>query len=298
MEFILSQNLEAILPATIDFNYEELKTELAGRLVAYKGLVVSEDGIKDAKKDRAALNALSKAIDDKRKDVKNACLKPYEDVERKAKELVGMIGEAITNIDDQVKAFSDKEKDDKLKSITHFYRDNIGDLSAIVPLEKILPDKWANAGTALISITREIMDSITKIRNDLGIIEKMSAEFAPQITDVYLKTLDMSAALLEKNRLEEQQRLLKARKVAQDAPTQPSAEVVMEVDAAEETLATEAPRLIPDDTSAKSLAENSYGVEYTKDVDVRFYATTDAFRKEMKALTEKHGIKYGRINNG
>ena len=48
-------SLEA-LPKTIDFNFEELKTQLANSLELYTGLVVTEDGIKSAKEDRAKLN--------------------------------------------------------------------------------------------------------------------------------------------------------------------------------------------------------------------------------------------------
>lgn len=57
MEFVMGNSLEA-LPKTIDFNFEELKTQLASSLELYTGLVVTEDGIKSAKEDRAKLNKL------------------------------------------------------------------------------------------------------------------------------------------------------------------------------------------------------------------------------------------------
>lgn len=295
MEFILTQNLEAILPQTIDFNFEQLKSDLDERLVKYKSMVVSEDGIKDAKKDRANLNKLSQALDGKRKDIKAACLKPYEDVERKTKELTGMIGEAISNIDNQVKVFDEQKKEEKYKAITHFYTTNIGDLSDLVPLHKILPDKWANAGTTLISVTQEIAGSIAKIRNDLGIIEKMSLDFSQQITDVYLKTLDMSAALAEKTRLEEQQRILEARKAEQERQREAERQAAIDIVPVEEVADIEPHKAVVIDGNSEPTEFIGREVEQTKDIDVRFYATTDAFRREMKALTEKHVIKYGRV---
>ena len=52
MEFVMGDSLER-MPATIDFNFEQLKVELSSSLAAYTGLVVTEDSIKGAKEDRA-----------------------------------------------------------------------------------------------------------------------------------------------------------------------------------------------------------------------------------------------------
>ena len=68
----------------IEWNYEELKAELSQKLEQYKGLVYTEDQIKEAKADRAKLNALATAIDGKRKELKKQCLQPYEQFKRLA----------------------------------------------------------------------------------------------------------------------------------------------------------------------------------------------------------------------
>ena len=39
----------SVIPQKIDFNSEEIKSELAPKLEFYKNLVVTEDSIKDAK---------------------------------------------------------------------------------------------------------------------------------------------------------------------------------------------------------------------------------------------------------
>jgi len=293
MELILSQDLKKYIPQEIDFNYDELKIQLAESLDRYNNLVVTEDAIQPAKKDGAALNKLKTAIDDKRKDVKKACLAPYEAFEVKAKELTGMIQEPIDVIDHQVKGFEEQKKDEKYKAIAHFYTTNIGDLIDLVSLERILPDKWANTGTTLISVTQEISESIQKIRNDLGIIEKMSAEFSQQMTDVYLKTLDMSAALAEKNRLEEQQRILEARKAEQERQREAERQSAIDIIPEEETPLSDTVEPVQ-----KPVNQLDQSVEDRKDIKVIFYSTTPEFRQEMKALTTKHNIRYGGINNG
>ena len=66
--------------AVID-NFEELKQALQQRLEEYKTLAYNQDSVKAAKKDKATLNKLKKAIDDKRKEIKKAYMQPYTLVE-------------------------------------------------------------------------------------------------------------------------------------------------------------------------------------------------------------------------
>src|SRR5574344_92356 len=56
MQLILKTDLEKQIPAKIEWNNDELKTELSEKLKDYKNLVVTEDTIQSAKGDRAELN--------------------------------------------------------------------------------------------------------------------------------------------------------------------------------------------------------------------------------------------------
>ena len=47
-------------------------------------------------------------------------------------------------------------------------------------------------------IEKEIADAVFKVGNDLKIIRVTCGDYAAQVTDKYLQTLDMSAALAEK----------------------------------------------------------------------------------------------------
>ena len=68
-------------------NFEELKAALQRQLAVYQTVVYSADGIKAAKKDKATLNKLKKAVDEKRKEIKKIYMQPYTIVEAQAKEL-------------------------------------------------------------------------------------------------------------------------------------------------------------------------------------------------------------------
>ena len=57
---------EIAIPDQIVWNFDELKTELAEKVREYEITIYSEDQIKEAKADRAALNKLKKALNDER----------------------------------------------------------------------------------------------------------------------------------------------------------------------------------------------------------------------------------------
>lgn len=288
MELIVKTDLETAIPAIIDWNHEALKAELSERLAHYNNLVVTEDAIKDAKSDRAKLNKLRTAFDDKRKDVKKACLKPYEDFEKKAKEIIALIDQPIAAIDAQTKAFDEIQLSDKRNTLAAFYTANIGELREILPIEKVLPAKWENKGETVVSITQQMLTTIQKVKNEIGIIKAMKLDFEQNVLDVYLRTLDMSAALAEKTRMEEQaerlKKLAEAQKPVEPAPLM----ATVESGGIEEITGQEAKNI-------KSFIDEKITEqpEQLKTIKVVFYDTTPEFRADMKALTKKHQIRYG-----
>ncbi|MGX8701546.1 DUF1351 domain-containing protein [Caproiciproducens sp.] len=299
MELIMTTDLAKELPKQIDFNHEQLKTELSEKLKYYNALVVTEDSIKSAKDDRAKLNKLKTALDDKRKEVKKDCLTPFEDFEKKVKELIGMIDEPITAIDTQLKVFDEQKKAEKEGQIKAFYLANIHELETLLPLEKIYNPKWLNSGYKMADIADEITKTIFKVKNDINIIKAFGVECEQQMLDTFLRTLDMSAAMAEKTRWEEQQKRLKeyeesqrkaaAEKAAEESK-QPAPQVI-ETTFSEPTQAAQPQQsYIPEpDECPQPIVPD----EPRKTISVTFHDTTADFRHEMGALCTKYGIKYG-----
>lgn len=285
MEFILKTDLQKTLPDVIDFNFEQIKSELSEKLITYKNLVVTEDSIKTGKEERAKLNKLSTALDDKRKEIKKQYLAPFEDFEKKCKELTGMISQASAAIDSQVKAFENAEKEDKRKAIELFYRDNIRDLIDLLPLQSIWQDKWLNKSVSLMSVTQEIMEIINRTKNDIGIIKAMNLECETIVLDTYLKRLNMSDALAEKNRYEERQKQLAELAALEKQNHVESVKTVEDVPAqGKQQVATYVEPVVSQPVTSD-----------LKTIKVQFFDTTAAFRADMKALCEKHNIKYGGV---
>lgn len=208
MEFVMGNSLEA-LPKTIDFNFEELKTQLASSLELYTGLVVTEDGIKSAKEDRAKLNKLREALETKRKEVKKECMAPYTDFEGKVKELVALIDQPIAAIDGQLKAYEEQRRAAKRADILAIYEETVGELRALLPFEKLWQDGWYNTGVSMKKIREAIVAAEAKAASDLEVLETVGSEFAEAVKIKYLEHLDLNEALLERARLQERAKRLR-----------------------------------------------------------------------------------------
>ena len=135
--------------------------------------------------------------------------------------------------------------------------------------------RWENATCPLMQATRELTDAINRARNDLGIIRAFGGAYQAQMLDAYLQTLNMSAVLAEKNRLEAQ------------------AEALKKLEGKEAPAPVPAPaKSVPEEEPAPASAN---APEERKTIRVEFRDTTAAFRREMRELTRKHNIKYGGI---
>ena len=265
MEFKLQTEWEQQLPS-IEFNFDEIKKELEQNLESYKTLVVTEDAIGAAKKKKATLNSLKDALDAQRIAAKKKYLEPYNEFEFKVKILTGMIGEAVTHIDKQVKEFDEAKKQQKTEEIKKIYQEEIGEFADLIPIEKIWNPKWLNATTSMTNIEVEITTVCSKAKNDIKVIKAMKSETETTMISAFLQRLDIADALAEKTRYEE----LQKRMAVKEEP-KPIIEPV------------------------KEEPQDELKPEEFKTIKVIFYDTTAAFRQDMKQLTEKHRIRYGGI---
>ena len=203
LEFVMQTDLSTALPAVLEFNFEDLKKALAERMELYRGLVVTEDGIKAAKQDRADLNKLREAIEAKRKEVKKACMAPYTEFEGRVKELVQLVDAPIAAIDGQLKEYEEKRRADKRAEIAAIYEETVGELKGILPFERLWRDEWYNTAWSMKKIREAIVAAEGKTASDLEVLSTVESEFAEAVRLKYLEALDLNAALAERARLQE-----------------------------------------------------------------------------------------------
>lgn len=198
----------------IKWNNEELKAEIAEKVKDYKNLVYTDNQIKDAKADRARLNKLVKALEDKRKEVKKECLQPYEKFESQIKEVIAIVNEPIALIDGQVKEYEEQKKKEKQEQIEKLFEEkNIFDW---LKLEKIFDTKWLNATNSISKIESEIDEKVAKIDAEISTLQSLK-EFSFEAIETYKNCLDLSLAIAEGQRLAEIQRRKEEAKKEEEA---------------------------------------------------------------------------------
>lgn len=187
----------------ISINYDELKQELDKALNKYKGILVTEDTVTLAKKDKALLNKVAKAINDRKIELKKEFLAPYEDIENQIKELIGMITNITADIDSQIKAFDEKDKTRKKESINEMWTDLMKNEDLpFLSLEACFDERWLNKSFTLVNIVSEMKLFIQQTKQELSILSDMfEGEELLSAKSKYYQTIDLYDTL-EKMKLE------------------------------------------------------------------------------------------------
>ncbi len=209
MEFIITTDLTAI-PRHIAFNADQLRAELKEKLDYYNALVVTPDSIREAKADKAKLNQLKAAMEEKRKELKRTCMAPYTAFEVEYKSILSLIEEPIRSIDTQIKAFENAEKQEKYNKLKQYFANCMASMPGEVPIvfDRILNPKWANKTMKQDALEQEIRDTVRRIRDEEAELRQLYTD-SPHLTAVmnrYSETYDRDAALAYGAVLAQQQR--------------------------------------------------------------------------------------------
>lgn len=218
MELILSPKNVEITQGIM--NKEYLKNELACQLEYYKGLAVTEDNMKDAKSDRAALNKLRTAIDGQRKAVKKQVEGLYKPFENDCKELTAMIDEPIAMIDKQIAALDDVRKREKYAALKEFFSRICS--YDFVKLDDVLNPKWSNSTSKLDKLKEEVAENVQRIADDYAEIRRLYAD-SPMMTAIvqrFEQTRDKGAALAYAAEIERRERAEQERRAREEAEKQ------------------------------------------------------------------------------
>lgn len=270
----------------IQWNNEELKKEISAKMEDYKGLVFTEDTIKEAKKDRADLNRLKTAFEDERKRIKKLCMEPYNRFESQVKEVTSLIDAPVRLIDAQIKEVEEKKRQEKQQEIERIFRET--GFQDFVRLEQIFDPKWLNASVSIKKVEEQMRSLLYRIGDDVYTIHQLP-EFSFEAMEVYKKTLDVGQAVQEGKRLsdiqkskaeyEEQQRqkaerekMLQEERETREQEQQNAANVS---EAAPEKPAAEIPKK-------------------TFTIDFRVIATEEQLM-QIKTFFKENGIQYGPV---
>lgn len=224
----LETPIEDLIPKMIAFNNTELLSAVEEMLTAYDGVVYDENSISIAKQDRATLNSFSKALNDERIRIGKLYNSPYEKFKAQVDEVIDRVKTAAAAIDKQISAFEDEKKNRKQDEIIEYFKSVIGEFSGCIPYERVHQSKWLNASVSMKTVKAEIDKIIDDARNALTAIAALGSQDEELIKAFYFRTLNLSAALNENNRLKQEREAAAELKARQEAMQPAVAEVEAE----------------------------------------------------------------------
>ena len=130
------------------------------------------------------------------KNVKREWMKPYDDFEKRMKQLTAKIDEPINLINSQVEAFERKRKEERRSRIREIYQELIGDMEAYCELGRIYDLKWENATTTEKTIRESISSSVESARMAVNTISGMQSEAVEKALDIFRESMDMAKSCL------------------------------------------------------------------------------------------------------
>lgn len=276
-----------ILPMKLT-NFEDLKKQIIEKMTEYKEMAVTDEKLKEAKTYRANLNNFKKAISAQR-------IQKTKEVEEQlglskyindCKELEQYVDDASSFLDKQIKELEKVEDDKKLKEITDFFVQNIGEFEGLIDFDKIYNPKWLNKTYKIGDIQAEIRHVFTKTKTDFDVIKTQFTDenLQKQVQQYYLNKIDdnnvLTLAILEGNKIIDQNKKLEELKQKETESTQNITDTTQKITGStqKETETTQ------NETQSCRLAVIDFRVECTK-----------IQMKMLKDFLKANNIKYGPV---
>ena len=190
---------EVALPKKIEWNYEELKAEIAEKAKTYETMVYTDDQIKIAKSDKAKLNHLKKALNDERIAREREYMKPFNEFKSQINEIISIIDKPVSIIDKQVKEYDQIKKREKAKKCLELFEELNCNYDWL-DYSKVSNPKWTNTTFTLKKVQEEIEGKLEQIENDLNTLSSLEA-FSFEAIEEYKRSLDVGKAIAEGQRL-------------------------------------------------------------------------------------------------
>lgn len=277
----------------IEWNYEDLKTEVAAAADEYAVSVYTDETIKKAKEDRAKLNKFVDALTGTRTKVRKKLLAPDEQFGKEVKDIECVVRKAIDNIDGQIKDYERRQREEKTAKVRDFYDMNIhDDIIKYLPFERVMKPEYANASTTMKSIKEDILSLIQRVDEGLAILNEVDSPYAGEMKEVFLESYDIGAAMAERNRLEEAERKRKLyaeeqerKRAEREAQRKEQADRVMQAGQ------KDTPKPVQEQAAATPQPKMETVEEPVNVIDFRVYVTK-AQAAALKNFLNSNGIRF------
>lgn len=204
---------------TIEDNLDVVEASIRQKLAEYAQVVITQDCIQDGKELLADIRKEKKSLDDERKAIKKAWMKPYEAFEARAKKIIDLYDEPVKLINLQLETYEEDRKAAKrndIKKIYEFVVKENAEIADWLPLEKIYDTKWENA-TCKDKTIREAMEmAFSQIKISISTIQSMQSAWEEDALNVLKDTGSLPLAIEKINSLTKQAERIEEVKKAQE----------------------------------------------------------------------------------
>ncbi len=206
---------------TIEDNLDVVEASIRQKLAEYAQVVITKDSIQDGKELLADIRKEKKSLDDERKAIKKAWMKPYEAFEARAKKIIDLYDEPVKLIHSQLETYEEDRKAAKrndIKKIYEFVVKENAEIADWLPLEKIYDTKWENATCKDKTIREAIEMAFSQIKISISTIQSMQSAWEEDALHVLKDTGSLPLAIEKINSLTKQaERIEEAKKAQEEA---------------------------------------------------------------------------------
>lgn len=194
-EFCITSDLQALRSQIITTNAEEVKAWAERVTQAHEHVVVTEDSISNAKKNRAAFRKVQANIKEVFRMGKEAAMETVKPLEKTCNELNAVFERAVANYDEQIKAFDEAKKAEKSERLRAFFNQSIGEMNDFLTFENIFNPRWLNATYTEEQARKDIICEIAKCSNAVDSLRALHSEFETTLLDEFRRTHDLASCL-------------------------------------------------------------------------------------------------------
>jgi hypothetical protein len=282
-EVVITNETKAI--AVYKVNFEQVKKYLAGELKKYDNIVVSEEYMTMAKKSRAELNKMKSELKARLSEVRNAQLKPYNDLkENYTNYLEQMIDFQLEKIDTAIKNIEFKKAEKKEEEIVKYFRQINARYEFDIEIGVVFNPKWTNQTYSMNKIKSEIDSFFQKVQDDLSVIDSFDKEFVIPLRNIYLKCFDMGAVMRNKIEFDREKQKMENSEKKEDMSSETPQANLRVVENNKDTNIPEVIKSLEETHSAFQIERIEFWVEVTPEQ-----------KAKMRNFVLENNIKCGKI---
>ncbi|HCW3214768.1 TPA: DUF1351 domain-containing protein [Listeria monocytogenes] len=174
--------------------YKKIKSDSLILAQQIENIEVTEENVKQSKKLLAAVNKEVKNLESERISIKKEMLEPYNEFEKQVKEIVSIVKKADEMVRQQITQLEEEEREDKKLVLKRMFEKRIKayDFKTYFTFDDFLENRHLNKSLSINKIENEMVEWLTKVENELKVIETMP--YADEIIAEYKETKDLAVS--------------------------------------------------------------------------------------------------------